>query len=160
FHVAQTAWCGVAPGDALIHWQFAPPDPIERASEVIDQYANTVSNPALYADYVVHVVAQNSQIMGHVTIQGRPAQPSTLQSVPVTFTLRLASGGPESDYSTTTDTSGYFTVTAPAAGTYNWRVKNPQTLANSGSVTVSPGVTSQEMGTLREGDANNDNCVS
>ncbi len=165
FHVAQTAWCGVAAGDSIIHWQFAPPAPLERDTEIVEQNGNLVSNPALYTDYVIHVVAPSptpnaAQLQGHVTIQGRPAQPNALQSVPVTFTLRLASGGPESDYSTTTDASGNFTVTAPAAGNYNWRVKNPQTMANSGSVSVSSGFTTQEMGLLRAGDANNDNCVS
>ena len=85
-----------------------------------------------------------------------------LQSVPVTFTLKLAGGGPENNYSTNTDASGFFTITSPAGpGLYDWRVKNPQTLANSGSVTLpSSGTTQQEMGLLREGDANNDNCTS
>lgn len=101
-----------------------------------------------------------AQLRGHVTIQGRPAQPNALQSVPVTLTLRLTGGGPESDYSATTDVSGNFTVTAPDPGTYNWRVKNPQTLANSGSTTLVSGDNTQEMGLLITGDANNDNCVS
>src|SRR5207247_7877070 len=100
------------------------------------------------------------QFVGHVTIQGRPAQPNALQSVPVTLTLKL--GTTEVNYpSQNTDASGFFTVTYSGPGTYNWRVKNPQTLANSGSVTLpSGGTTQQEMGLLREGDANNDNCVS
>jgi hypothetical protein len=100
------------------------------------------------------------QVRGHVTIQGRSAQPDPLQSVPVTFTLRLTSGGPDYNYATNTDNSGFFTVAVPAPGTYNWRVKNPQTLANAGTVTVVSGTTNQEMGLLAEGDANNDNCVS
>jgi hypothetical protein len=60
----------------------------------------------------------------------------------------------------TTDATGYFTVTAPASDTYDWRVKNPQTLANSGSAALTAGTTTVEMGALREGDANNDNCVA
>src|SRR5205823_9109874 len=76
-------------------------------------------------------------------------------------TLKVSGGGPENNYSTNTDASGFFTITAPAPGLYNWRVKNPQTLANSGSVTLpSSGTTQQEMGLLREGDANNDNCTN
>ncbi len=98
-------------------------------------------------------------IVGHVTIQGRPAQPNARQSVPITFTLKLSGGGPESSYSTTTDASGFFTVTAPGPGAYDYRVKNPQTLANSGGATLANGTNSVEMGLLLEGDANNDNCV-
>jgi hypothetical protein len=169
FRIAHTAWCAIAPGDAVLHWQFYPIDPIERDTTVIDINGNPVANPALFSDYTVHIVAVqptptstpvSAQIRGHVTIQGRPAQPNALQSVPVTFTLRLTSGGPDTNYSTTTDASGYFTVTAPTAGTYNFRVKNPQTMANGGSATLAVGVTTQEMGLLLMGDANNDNCVS
>jgi hypothetical protein len=84
-----------------------------------------------------------------------------LQSVPVTLTLKVAGGGAENNYSTNTDASGFFTITSPAPGLYDWRVKNAQTLANSGSVTLpTSGTTQQEMGLLREGDANNDNCTS
>ncbi len=100
------------------------------------------------------------QLQGHISIQGRPAQPNALQSVPVTLTLRLSGGGPESDYNATTDDSGNFTVVAPGPGTYNWRVKSLQTLANSGSTTVASGNNTQEMGLLLTGDANNDNCVN
>jgi hypothetical protein len=77
------------------------------------------------------------------------------------MTLRLQSGGPVYTYGATTDQSGYFTVTTGLApGDYLWRVKEPQTLANSGSATLSGPLTTVEMGTLREGDANNDNCVT
>src|SRR5207253_10254347 len=57
--------------------------------------------------------------------------------------------------------SGFFTITSPGLGLYDWRVKNPQTFANSGSVTLpSSGTTQQEMGLLREGDANDTNCTN
>jgi hypothetical protein len=103
-------------------------------------------------------------IQGHVFLQGRPPQPNPRQSVPITFTLRLTSGGPDYNYVTTTDDNGVFTVTAPAPGTYNFRVKNPQTLANAGTLSAlerwKAGTTPVEMGTLLEGDASNDNCVN
>jgi hypothetical protein len=57
FRVARTAWCAIAPGDAVLHWQFSPPDPIERDTEVVDEFGNLVQNPTLYTDYVIHVVA-------------------------------------------------------------------------------------------------------
>jgi hypothetical protein len=62
----------------------------------------------------------------------------------------------------TTDASGFFTPTLGTlpAGAYNWWVKGPQHLANSGSLTWTGGGTSQqEMGLMRVGDANNDNVV-
>ena len=39
-------------------------------------------------------------------------------------------------------------------------MKNPQTLANSGSATLGVGTNQVEMGRLLVGDVNNDNCVS
>src|SRR5207249_323971 len=166
----QAAFCTTGTGDAVLHWQFAPPDPITRDSNVVDQNSNTVSNPALYEDYVIHIVnglsptptgtPSGATLIGHITMQARAPQPSAAQSVPITLTLRLLSGGPDNEYSTTTDVSGFFTVTAPGPGTYNWRVKNPQTLANAGSVTLANGANSREMGLLLAGDANNDNVVN
>ncbi len=100
------------------------------------------------------------ELSGHIGLQGRPVPPDPRWSVPVTFTLRLTEGGPDYNYSTTTDASGYFTVTAPGPGVYNYRVKNPQTLANAGSDTLASGTNNVEVGTLLAGDANNDNCVN
>ncbi|MFL5733617.1 MAG: dockerin type I domain-containing protein, partial [Chloroflexia bacterium] len=101
-------------------------------------------------------------LVGHVTWQGRPAQPNTLQQVPITLTLK--SGTTEIDYpAQTTDASGYFTASLSGLpnGVYNWRVKGTKWLANSGTLTLSGGsVTQQELGLLRAGDCNNDNVVS
>lgn len=120
-------------------------------------------------------------LLGHVTWQGRPSQPNTRQQLPITLTLK--SGTTEVDYpDQSTDTSGYFTVDVGtvSAGIYTWRVKNPQYLANSGTVTLeglqignyklksSPAQSSicdlyvieGEMGLMRVGDANNDNIIS
>jgi hypothetical protein len=166
FRVAQIGLCAMAPGQATIHWEFSPPSLITRDTEIVSHDSTVVNNRACYTDYVINIVAPtltptpNARLVGHVTIEGRPGQPSALQSVPITFTLKV-SGGAENNYSTNTDASGFFTITSPAPGLYNWRIKNPQTLANSGSVTLpSSGTTQQEMGLLREGDANNDNCVN
>ena len=100
-------------------------------------------------------------VRGHVLLQGRPAPPDPRWSVPVTLTLRLSPSGPTTEYTgLTTDNSGYFTITAPAPGTYDYRVKNPQTISNSGIATLIASTNTVEMGTLLEGDANNDNCVN
>lgn len=100
-------------------------------------------------------------LVGHATWQGRPAQPNSAQQLPITLTLKL--GATEVDYpSQTTDASGFFTVavgTLPA-GTYVWRAKGPQFLANTGSVSLQGAPATQaEMGLMRTGDANNDNVV-
>jgi hypothetical protein len=197
FRVAQVSFCANAVGDATIHWEFSPPSPPVRDSEITDVDSNNVANPTLYVDYVIHVVAAPSVtptststqtptftatptftftptftptptntpatalVVGHVNLQGRGTQPNPRQSQPITFTLRLQSGGPDTNYSTTTDSSGFFTVTAPAPGIYNYRVKNPQTLANSGTgAVIGSGTNQLEMGLLLTGDANNDNCVT
>src|SRR5207249_125946 len=113
-------------------------------------------------------------LVGHVTWQGRPAQPNALQSLPITLTLRPSGGGGATQYTgLTTDSSGFFTVTVDGlSGSYNWRVKsaqpdptpaanNPGWLAVTGTVSLpGTGTTQQEMGLQLAGDANNDNVVS
>jgi hypothetical protein len=103
-----------------------------------------------------------SILVGHVTWQGRPAQPNAAQQVPITLTLKT--GTTEVNYPVqNTDASGFFTssVAGLPSGIYQWRAKNPKYLANSGSVNLDPsGVTSVEMGPMRAGDCNNDNVVN
>src|SRR5439155_17796554 len=46
-------------------------------------------------------------------------------------------------------------------GTYNWKAKGPQFLANSGTITLAGNPTTYlEAGLMRTGDANGDNVVS
>lgn len=100
-------------------------------------------------------------LVGHVTWQGRPSQPSPLQQLPITLTLKT--GTTEVNYARqNTDASGFFTVPLGglANGTYSWRVKGPKFLANMGSVNLAGGSTSVEMGVMRTGDTNNDNAVN
>jgi hypothetical protein len=112
-------------------------------------------------------------LVGHVTWQGRPAQPSVLQQLPVTLTLKL--GTTEVDYpAQNTDASGFFTVPVGslAGGQYAWRVKsaqagagqsdyNPGFLSTSGSVTLAGApVTNVDMGLQQSGDCNNDDRVT
>lgn len=103
-----------------------------------------------------------SALVGHVTWQGRPPQPNTLQQLPITLTLRTSTS--ETNYPTqATDASGYFTsaVSNLANGTYVWRVKGPQYLVNCGGVILTGApTTSIEMGQMKTGDANNDNVIN
>src|SRR5206468_9896550 len=101
-------------------------------------------------------------LVSHVTLQGRPSPPDARLQVPITLTLK--SGTVERNYpSQTTNASAVFTTgvgTLPA-GTYAWRAKYPRYLANSGTVSLTGGpITSLDMGTMRGGDANNDNFVN
>ena len=99
-------------------------------------------------------------LIGHITVLGRSPQPSARQSVPLSVTLRI-SGGNAGQYDVTSDQSGFFTITSGLVpGVYTWRVKNPQTLANAGGATLVAGTNNVEMGSLIEGDATNDNCVT
>ena len=184
FQVAQIGFCAVATGDAIVHWQFAPPAPDTRDTEIVDESGAVVSNPALYGDYIIHIVAAtvtpnatstatstatasatstpSSQLVGHVTWQGRPAQPNAGQQQPITLTLKSATT--ETNYPVqNTDASGFFTVSVGTlpADIYSWRVRAPRFMANSGtlSLTGAPS-TQQEMGLMRTGDANSDNCVN
>ncbi len=96
-------------------------------------------------------------IIGHLTWQSIP-QPNA-RSIQ-TGTLTLCVGGAPQDYSFTTDASGFFTVTTGLPdGSYNYYVKGIKWLANSGNLVISGGSARPEMGTLRGGDANNDNTV-
>jgi hypothetical protein len=101
-------------------------------------------------------------LVGHVVWQGRPTQPDSLQQMPITLTLKL--GATEVDYpSQMTDPAGYFTVTLGTLpnGTYDWRVKGPAYLANSGQVALSGASTTQaDMGLMKVGDCDNDNLIN
>jgi hypothetical protein len=113
-------------------------------------------------------------LVGHVTWQGRPAQPNSVQQIPLTLTLHLQAGGPNLEYTgMTTDASGFFTASVPGlAGTYSWRVKsaqvgpsppayNPGWLATGGTVALTgAALTPAEMGLQMAGDSNNDNLVT
>ncbi len=103
-----------------------------------------------------------SWLVGHVNWQGRPAQPSDLQQLPVTLTLKT--GSSEINYPPqSTDASGSFRVNVAGLpnGTYDWRVKGPQYLSKSGTVVIdgSPQV-NFEVGLMLVGDINNDDVVN
>jgi hypothetical protein len=98
-------------------------------------------------------------IVGHVTWQGIP-QPDS-HNTGVTATLALCVAGSPQNFNVATDASGFFTVTTGLAnGSYNWRLKGIINLANAGTLSLTGGSASPEMGTMRAGDANNSNDVS
>jgi len=122
----------------------------------------TPTNTATVTETPTSTNTPQPVLIGHVTFEGRPAQPNPLDQLPITLTLKSESG--EFNYTgMTTDASGFFTVTVSAVpnGDYSWRVKSPQFLANSGAVTLAGAThTNVDMGQLRAGDINNDNVVN
>ncbi len=172
FRIAQVGLCAIAPGQARFHWQFSPPAPILRDTEMVNLVGGIVNNPLLYTDYFINIAAPTNtptptrgpDIRGHGTWEGRQPQPDPSQMLPISLTLRLTTGGPYIDYPLqTTDASGQFTVSVAGLpnGTYNWRAKGPQFLANAGTITLTGNpVTNLEAGLLRTGDANGDNIVN
>src|SRR5205814_3451691 len=55
FRVAQTGWCAVSPGRAVLHWQFSPPAPPIRDTEIVALDGTLIQNPALFTDYVINI---------------------------------------------------------------------------------------------------------
>ncbi|MFL5732470.1 MAG: hypothetical protein ACJ78Q_04655, partial [Chloroflexia bacterium] len=90
FPVARMAFCGTAPGTAIIHWQFAPTAPITRESEVVGPDSLPVSNPALYnggnGDYIVQIVGPTSTPTFTRTSTRTPTQTATPTSTTPTAT--------------------------------------------------------------------------
>lgn len=159
FRVAQVGFSATQAGTATIHWQFSPAAPANRNSQINDASNVVVSDPLLYQDYTINIV--HAVFQGHVTWQGRPAQPSPLQALPITLTL-IQGANTYNFTGLNTDANGNFSVNVDSLpnGTYTWRVKGPQYLSTSGTVVLShAALTTQEMGLQLAGDANNDNLV-
>jgi hypothetical protein len=181
FRVARIGLCATATGDAVIRWDFSPPAPSTRDTEIVDETGTLVSNDNCYVDYLIHILCPgaptptstptstprptpsgSSLVVGHVVWQARPAQPNPLQQLPVTLTL--TSGSTRVDYpAQSTDASGFFTVPVGGLpnGVYTWRAKDPKYLSGAGPVTLTGArQTNADMGLMRAGDANNDNLVN
>ncbi|MCD6288858.1 MAG: hypothetical protein J7M34_00020 [Anaerolineae bacterium] len=103
-------------------------------------------------------------IYGHVTLQRPNSPPPSLPwVVPVTVTFYAPGEATPADSPqlAETDQSGNFVITPTltVSGTYDVRIKNFHTLQNiKRNVQVYPGM-SLDLGTLLEGDADNDNRV-
>ena len=103
--------------------------------------------------------SMNAALLGSVILQGRPAPPDPRCSVPLQVSLTPQGGGSAVPCTTTTDQSGTFTCSGFLPGAYTACVKHSHTLQNCQSVTLVDGLNIVNFGTLREGDANNDDCV-
>lgn len=55
FRIASVTFCAANGGQATLHWQFAPPAPVTRDTEIVTINNEVVSNNSLYHDYVINV---------------------------------------------------------------------------------------------------------
>jgi hypothetical protein len=55
FRAAQVAFCATAPGRAFIHWQFSPPAPPTRDTEVVEESGIIVNVRTCYTDYTINI---------------------------------------------------------------------------------------------------------
>ncbi len=56
FQVAQIALCAIAPGQAVLHWQFTPPAPLTRDTEIVSFGGDIITNSQLFTDYIINIV--------------------------------------------------------------------------------------------------------
>src|SRR5207302_4554929 len=76
FRIARIGLCAQAPGTFTMHWQFSPPDPITRDTQVVDINSNTVSNRTLFTDYTLTI---NGSALP--TITATPTVPTSTPSI-------------------------------------------------------------------------------
>jgi len=151
---------------------------VTTASPLTFVFKKPIRNTATYAlvdgnvtDVLDHeaVIAGRVQVVplgslsGHVDLQGRPTPPDASWITPLTVVF--FEQGTDTVVRTedvTTDNEGNFTVADVEAGTYDIGVKCPRSLSNlvTGVAFSSATTTTVKFGTLREGDANNDDVVT
>ncbi len=99
-----------------------------------------------------------ASIVGTMALEGHPAAPSTLLSVPLS--VRVQRSGVITNYVATSNDSGVFIVPGVSIGTVDILVKHSHTLAELRTGVIGSGNNSFNFGTLRQGDANNDNFIN
>lgn len=114
----------------------------------------------LFKAYTDNLLAsQQVTLVGQTTPQRYQAAGDASWVVALTLTLTDTTSGGSSSSTVTTDPYGVFTTTV-TAGTYHISVKGAHTLENVRyNVTLTPAIQLVGLGTLIEGDANNDNAV-
>lgn len=106
------------------------------------------------------IVIQNTTLTCSMTLQGRPTPPHASWSLPLRVTLTVAGEAPAYTFTPTTDEYGSFTIENIPGGTYQLWIKHSHALATMQTVTLTGGSNNLDCGTLREGDANDDNFVT
>jgi len=135
--------------------EFSWSDP--RRSDVVSGISSVLGNMSeARVQAIVPAIVQ-----GQVALQGRPTPPSARWAISLTVELlNPTTGAALQTLATTTDNQGHFTLSGLSAGVYSLRVKGMHTLANRrSSLTLGAGDNTVDMGTLLEGDTDNDNDV-
>lgn len=116
---------------------------------------------ASFTGNYVAIYAPLTTINGQVTLQGRPAAPSSQWQIPLVIEVYVTGRAtPLITYTTTTDANGHFNIGNVPVGAYNIGVKNAHTLRRvKVNQNLLVGGNSIDFGVLLEGDANNDNSV-
>jgi hypothetical protein len=121
-------------------------------------YTDVVANQ-IDQNYVA--TADNATLQGSVSLQGRPSPPDPRWITQLTVDLTLIGETiPIYSFTPMTDNTGHFMLIDIKPGTYDILVKNSHTLQNKKTVTLVSGTNTVDFGTLKEGDANNDNYVT
>jgi hypothetical protein len=95
-----------------------------------------------------------------VDLQGRPAKPDLSWSVPLTVELYEVGQVAPATASVLLPTAAANSVSPVLRRVYEIAVKNSHTLQVVSTITLAAGSNSHDFGTLREGDANDDNRIT
>jgi hypothetical protein len=166
-HFTDQDVAGLNPADlGVYYWNTTSsawvliPSIVDMANHTITITLNHLTQFALLTTPQTPAVTLGS-IDGSVVLQGRPAgsSPSKVTALNVQLT---PDGQTQVKYNLTqnTDQDGKLTLSGLAPGKYSVRIKNTHTLANILTVDIKSGSNTIPLGTLVEGDANNDNVVS
>ena len=179
YDVHRSLTPGFTPGPATLQGSVKPSDASFRFGATAGQFSFNQTVPT-GSTYYYQVCARNApgasaacpevtastpqqaSLQASVALQGRPTPPNPRWIVPLTVTLTIpGQGAPAYSFAPTTDASGIFTLTGILPGTYDMRVKHSHTLQNRQTLTLAAGANPPAaVGTLLEGDANNDNYVT
>ena len=125
---------------------------------------NTLTMPNFNANASVTYAAAGATatINGSVSLTGRPVPPNNQWLT--TLTVKLLSPGTSTvhyTFTVNTNNMGQFSIPGLIPGTYDILVKGATTLQNKlPSKVVADGLNTFTLGTLKEGDSNNDNYVN
>lgn len=92
FRIASVTFCAANGGRATLHWQFSPPAPTTRDTQVIDINSQPVQLSTLYHDYVINVTGPTATPDRNATPLRTPtyAPPGTQPPAPRTSPTRSA----------------------------------------------------------------------
>src|SRR5207253_9985859 len=110
FRVARIGFCAVAPGTATLHWQFSPPAPITRDTEIVRSTGDIANDRSTYPDYLINIVVTPTPepIPTGVYCTASVGGASTTCSTPSTYHDTFTFG--TSCYIGHNGTYGYYTV--------------------------------------------------